>query len=147
MSGDLFSAGEPQKPANHSETKPTEKVGYKNPPKSGQFKPGQSGNPKGRKKGARSLKSVVESVAFKKVSVRTANGTKKVPQHQALVEKTMNEALQGDAKARVIMFKLLESAGLNDMLADGVEETAKQMSEEDKVILKALLSTNKEESN
>lgn len=140
MSEDLFGIDEPKNPKDDSDYN----VGYCKPPKSGQFKPGQSGNPKGRKKGARSLKSVVQAVAFKKVPVRTASGIKKIPQHQALVEKTMQDALQGDAKARSEIFKLLDQAGLNDILADGVEDQAKRLSEEDQLILKNLASSGKE---
>ena len=33
-----------------------EKVGYRRPPKKSRFKPGQSGNPKGRPKGTKNLK-------------------------------------------------------------------------------------------
>lgn len=38
-------------------------VGYGNPPKEHQFKPGKSGNPKGKPKGAKSLKTMVRAAA------------------------------------------------------------------------------------
>jgi hypothetical protein len=34
-------------------------IGYKKPPEAKQYKPGQSGNPKGKKKGLKSLKAMV----------------------------------------------------------------------------------------
>ena len=142
MSDDLFAVDEPDAPqTGHG----AYTVGYGKPPKTTQFKPGQSGNPKGRKKGAKSLKTIVESVAFKKVSVRTEKGIKKIPQHQALVEKTMQDALQGDAKARSEMFKLLDQAGLNDRLADDAEDQMRRLSEEDQEILTRIQSSKSQD--
>ncbi len=46
-----------------------EKRGYGKPPKKSQFKPGQSGNPKGRPKGSKSLKSIVERELGKKMTI------------------------------------------------------------------------------
>jgi Family of unknown function (DUF5681) len=39
-------------------------TGYGHPPEKARFKPGQSGNPRGRPKGARGLKKIVEEIAF-----------------------------------------------------------------------------------
>lgn len=138
MSGDLFSAGEPQKPANHFEIKPTEKVGYKNPPKSGQFKPGHSGNPKGRPKGAKSLKTRVENVLNRKVTVRTKSGTKKKAQLDVLIEQLTNKSINGDTRATSELLKLLLRLGLGDQLGYDVEANFRKTSEEDELILQRL---------
>ena len=100
MSDDLFDIPEPERDREQEPTVNNYQVGYGKPPKATRFKPGQSGNPAGRKKNAKSLKTIVQNVAKKKVSVRSENGTKKISQLQALVEKTMHDALRGDAKAR-----------------------------------------------
>jgi len=50
---DLPEEGEAQLPAVQGGYQ----VGYKKPPRNTQFKPGQSGNPRGRKKGSRGLKT------------------------------------------------------------------------------------------
>ena len=54
--------------------KPTsgDKVGYCNPPKHGQFNTGESGNPKGRPRGSRSL-SAIAAEELERV-VRASNG-------------------------------------------------------------------------
>ena len=45
-------------------------VGYGKPPKDSQFKEGQSGNPKGRKKNSRNLKTDLTKILQKRISVR-----------------------------------------------------------------------------
>ena len=65
-------------------------VGYGRPPVHTQFKKGVSGNPRGKKKGQKGLKAVVEDVFQQKVSIRTARGIRKVTKLDALVQKLMN---------------------------------------------------------
>src|SRR5215208_3014056 len=65
-------------------------VGYGKPPVHTQFKKGVSGNPRGKKKGQKGLKAVVEDVFQQKVSIRTARGIRKVTKLDALVQKLMN---------------------------------------------------------
>ncbi len=53
-------------------------VGYGKPPIHTRFQRGESGNPRGKKKGQTGLKAVVEKVFQEKVSIRTARGIRKV---------------------------------------------------------------------
>ena len=45
-------------------------VGYGKPPKAGRFKPGQSGNPRGRPKGTLNLKTDLQQELAERISVR-----------------------------------------------------------------------------
>src|SRR5581483_2766479 len=45
-------------------------VGYGRPPKQHQFKPGQSGNPKGRPKGAPTLQEIMAKEATKHIKIK-----------------------------------------------------------------------------
>ena len=54
---------------------PEYKVGYCKPPLETRFPPGSSGNPRGRPSGRPSLKTMVESVAYRKVPIRQGEQT------------------------------------------------------------------------
>ena len=109
-------------------------VGYGKPPIHTRFQKGQSGNPKGKKKGQKSLKAVVEKVFQEKVSIRTARGTRKVTKLDALVHKLMNDALTGDPRAVVQVVRLAKEAGLTQEAAE-IEAASQDLIEEDRAIL------------
>ena len=115
-------------------------VGYRKPPKANQFKPGQSGNTAGRPKRHKSLNTIIKNVAQKKVTVRSAKGSKKMPAMEALVEKTMNSALSGDHKSAQIVFTMMQTAGLGADVTDNIDAAnAKRLSDEDEAILNRYL--------
>jgi len=118
-------------------------VGYGKPPKHSRFKPGQSGNPKGKKKGSKSFKTIVNTVLNEKVDVKTSRGTKKMSKVEAFVHTTVNDALKGDAKAADRVIKLARDAGLIDEVGDALgAATMQQLSEEDQAILKRFGANN-----
>ena len=73
-------------------------VGYGKPPKNGQFKKGQSGNPKGRSKGVRNFQTEVEAILRSKVTVTRDGRPKSVGTVEAalmrLAVATWMEAVQ-----------------------------------------------------
>ncbi len=83
-------------------------VGYCRPPKASQFKPGKSGNPKGRPKGSRSFESSFKKVMKKKVAVTENGKTSWISSDEAILLRLRNDALRGDAKARRDLFELMK---------------------------------------
>lgn len=74
-------------------------VGYGKPPIYSQFKPGQSGNPKGRPRGAKSLATILNAALNEKVTVNK-NGKKiKKTKVAVAIEQLVNKAVAGDLKA------------------------------------------------
>ena len=77
-------------------------VGYKKPPVDTQFKPGRSGNPAGRPKGAISFRADFAAELAELVAEGQATHTKS----RAIVRKLVSEAIAGDAKAAMAVISL-----------------------------------------
>lgn len=111
-------------------------IGYGKPPKHSRFKPGKSGNPKGRKKGSKSYRETVRTIVNERIKVKTPSGTKRITKLEALLLGNLNKALKGDAKATDQVLKILRDAGMADEIADTFDAvTMKQLNEEDLLIL------------
>jgi Family of unknown function (DUF5681) len=70
-------------------------VGYGRPPRHTQFKPGQSGNPAGRRKGLRNFKTDVLSILEKPLKVREGGRTRTRSTQEATLMMIRNKACQG----------------------------------------------------
>ena len=75
------------------------KAGYGRPPKDSRFKPGRSGNPRGRPKGVRNLRSDFNEVMTKRVRIREDGELRYVSRQEALLLSLCVKALQGDTRA------------------------------------------------
>lgn len=83
------------------------KVGYKSPPKHTQFKKGRSGNPKGRPKNARGLKTDLKAELVSKMNIRV-NGEEVSGTKQQLMLRTLTvRAASGDINATRILINLV----------------------------------------
>jgi hypothetical protein len=75
------------------------RVGYGRPPKEHQFRAGQSGNPTGRPKGARSFKSDLRDELGELVSISDDNATVEVTKQRAIIKTLLRLAIAGDPRA------------------------------------------------
>ena len=87
-------------------------VGYCNPPVHTRFKPGQSGNPKGRRKGQRNVHTVVDEALSERITIREGNRTRSVTKLDAVILTMVSAALKGDTKAQAQLIMLLRSLGM-----------------------------------
>lgn len=105
-------------------------VGYGKPPKHTRFKPGQSGNPKGRKPGSKNVMTLLEETLFSPVKLRENGKVRRVPAIQACLLNLRNQAIKGDSKAldRFIRLASLHQSAQpetsNAAPAEAVDETA-----------------------
>ncbi len=83
-------------------------VGYGKTPQHTRFKPGQSGNPKGKPRGAKNLSTIVGNAIKEKVVV-TENGKRKsVSKLEVAVKQLVNKAASGDQKALLQLLPLVQ---------------------------------------
>ena len=76
-----------------------------------QSKPGQRGNPKGRPKGSKNLLTLLGQELNQTIVVNENGKKKKVPRQHALVKRIVANALNGDAKATLLLFDILKRSG------------------------------------
>ena len=86
-------------------------VGYRRPPLHTRFKPGTSGNPSGRPKGAQNLKSIFERILKEEVSLREGSVTKTITKAEAILRGLVIGAMKGDSRSQMTLFRLAEQVG------------------------------------
>ena len=85
-------------------------TGYANPPEHTRFKPGQSGNIKGRPKSSKNYLAMAAK-EFDKPVIATENGRpRKISKKEAFVTETINKAIKGDKKCADLAYKLMEDS-------------------------------------
>jgi Family of unknown function (DUF5681) len=87
------------------------RVGKWHPPIETRFRPGQSGNPKGRRRGRRNMKTIVEKTLDEPVSIEVGGKPRTVPMREAIVRAHAAKAAQGDVRSAGFVFDLLPKTG------------------------------------
>ena len=81
-------------------------VGYCAPPKATRWKPGQSGNPRGRPKGSFNLATDLSAELGEQITVHDDGKPRRITKQRALVKSLMAKALQGDVRATTALLAL-----------------------------------------
>ena len=107
-------------------------VGYGKPPTHTRFKPGQSGNPKGRRKGVRNLKSVLEEELFRPVAISEGGKRRNVSVLTLVIRQCLAKAAKGETRGLTPIIPLVQRAGLigGDEIAEPVAQMPLSAAEE-----------------
>jgi hypothetical protein len=95
---------------------PDYEVGYGKPPGHSRFKPGVSGNPRGRPKGSKNkatfeerMKAIAVEEAYREITVRDGNRQVRIPVMQAILRSLSLKAAGGNPTAQRMFVDLIKS--------------------------------------
>ena len=74
-------------------------IGYGKPPRKSQFKPGHSGNTKGRPKNSKNTYTMLNDVLEQKINIKENGRDLRISKKLAMVMQLVNKAVKGDVKA------------------------------------------------
>src|SRR3984893_4689752 len=114
-------------------------VGYGRPPIGSRFKPGTSGNAKGRPKGRKNLKTLIRQAMTANISVQEGSSTRRVSKIEGVVLRQLQSALRGNDRAAMAVVKIAMQMGFLEE-ADSNPAEAAELSPADEQILQELLS-------
>ena len=110
-------------------------VGYGKPPEHSRFKPGQSGNPRGRRRGARGLKATFRRELDELVEIGEGNKRIRVPKRLVVLKALIARAAKGDTRAAHLVIQyMIQLEGLEDE-----RSTVQRLSAADEQILARVL--------
>ncbi len=86
------------------------RVGYRHPPLGTRFRPGASGNPRGRPKGARKLATVLAAALAERVVVAENGCRKRITKLESSVKQLVNRAASGEARSLTLLLALVQAS-------------------------------------
>jgi len=83
-------------------------VGYARPPRHSRFVKGQSGNPRGRPRGAENIETLLDEALNELVVVTDHGGRRKVSKRKAFITQIVNGGAKGNFRAVPILLAMLK---------------------------------------
>lgn len=87
---------------------PSYEIGYGRPPRHTRFEKGQSGNPKGRPKGAKNLAILVGEALDQRIVVKENGKRRSITKRQAMVTQLVNRSAAADLKAIALLLGVVQ---------------------------------------
>jgi len=118
-------------------------VGYGKPPRHSRFKPGRSGNPDGRPRGSRGLRTELRSELGELMTVTENGKSRRMPKRRVVIKALLAKALKGDVRAAEKILQLI-------VQAEGFEDPRTErgrLSEADRKLVERLLARGDPDPN
>jgi hypothetical protein len=116
-------------------------VGFGKPPRSTKFKPGQSGNSKGRPKGAKNFATALEEELNASVPITENGKRRKIAKRQVIAKLLVNKAATGDLRAIPLLLNetRIQEGHFADATPDEIFDTA-----EDQKVIDSILNRHRQ---
>ena len=85
-----------------------QKVGYRRPPLATRFKPGQSGNPSGKRKARPTVSQRLDRILAEVVPVTEGGKSKRMPKEEVFLRQLVTRAIGGDRQSARLILDYLE---------------------------------------
>ena len=85
-------------------------VGYGKPPQHSRFRPGRSGNPRGRPKGSKNSVTLLTEALEEKAIIKEAGERRTINKREVVFKQLVNKAAGGDLQAMRLLISLLPGA-------------------------------------
>jgi len=111
-------------------------IGYGKPPVGSRFRAGQSGNPKGRPKGARNRTTILNQTLSERVVVTEHAKRRSITKQEAIFKQLVNKAAAGDHRAAQLVINEMREI---ESLLNSTETGREIIDESDQQVFQNLL--------
>ncbi|MCD4784870.1 MAG: DUF5681 domain-containing protein [Candidatus Eremiobacteraeota bacterium] len=112
-------------------------IGYGKPPKDHQFRPGESGNQKGRPRGSKNTYTLLNEILSQKIAIKENGETMKISKKAAMLIQLVNKGVKGNIRAIQTLFPHLIFA---DMKEEEMRKILTTLNRDDRAIINTYLS-------
>lgn len=107
----------------------TSDAGYGKPPSEHRFKPGKSGNPKGRPKGSKNELTILRKILDRKIETRSNGRIRKIPVLEGILLRVTEDSLKGNIKSAAFLLNRYAAMVSGDLRPEDLSEDDKEVLE------------------
>jgi hypothetical protein len=122
------------------------RVGYRKPPRERQFRPGHSGNPKGRPRGAKNESTILREILARKIVNRSGDRVRRITVLEGILLRIADDALKGDIKSAAFLLNRYGAMVSGELQVQDISDDDREVLEAFARRLEALRANDRENS-